>query len=74
MLASSSAKKLVAEHAASLIENGMIVGLGTGSTANYFIEAFILESVYPKYDEIVHRIPRKIQVQNILCTKILFLF
>jgi len=39
MLSSSSAKKLVAEHAASLIENEMTVGLGTGSTANYFIEA-----------------------------------
>lgn len=32
-------KQLVAEHAARQIENGMLVGLGTGSTANYFIEA-----------------------------------
>ncbi|MGR8929328.1 MAG: ribose-5-phosphate isomerase RpiA [Gammaproteobacteria bacterium] len=32
-------KQLVAEHAAQKIENGMLVGLGTGSTANYFIEA-----------------------------------
>lgn len=32
-------KQLVAEHAASLVEDSMIVGLGTGSTANYFIEA-----------------------------------
>jgi ribose 5-phosphate isomerase A len=32
-------KQLVAEYAASLITNGMLVGLGTGSTANYFIEA-----------------------------------
>jgi ribose 5-phosphate isomerase A len=31
-------KKLVAVHAANLVEDGMIVGLGTGSTANYFIE------------------------------------
>ncbi len=32
-------KQRVAEHAAQQIENGMLVGLGTGSTANYFIEA-----------------------------------
>jgi len=32
-------KQLVAEHAAKLVENGMLVGLGTGSTANFFIEA-----------------------------------
>ncbi|MDD2760593.1 MAG: ribose-5-phosphate isomerase RpiA [Methylomonas sp.] len=32
-------KQRVAEHAAQKIENGMLVGLGTGSTANYFIEA-----------------------------------
>jgi ribose 5-phosphate isomerase A len=31
-------KQLVANHAAALVEEGMIVGLGTGSTANYFIE------------------------------------
>ncbi len=31
-------KKSVAIHAANLVEKGMIVGLGTGSTANYFIE------------------------------------
>ncbi|MEZ0233145.1 MAG: ribose-5-phosphate isomerase RpiA [Methylophilaceae bacterium] len=34
-----SDKALVASHAANLVENGMIVGLGTGSTANFFIEA-----------------------------------
>lgn len=34
-----SDKQLVAEHAASLIQDGMVVGLGTGSTANLFIEA-----------------------------------
>ncbi len=32
-------KELVAIHAAQLVKDGMTVGLGTGSTANYFIEA-----------------------------------
>jgi len=32
-------KQRVAEHAAALISDGMLVGLGTGSTANFFIEA-----------------------------------
>ena len=31
-------KELVAYEAARLVEDGMLVGLGTGSTANYFIE------------------------------------
>lgn len=31
-------KQLVALHAARRVEDGMLVGLGTGSTANYFIE------------------------------------
>lgn len=31
-------KQLVAIYAAQFVENGMLVGLGTGSTANYFIE------------------------------------
>lgn len=31
-------KQIVAVHAANLVEDGMLVGLGTGSTANYFIE------------------------------------
>lgn len=31
-------KLLVATHAAQQVNNGMCVGLGTGSTANYFIE------------------------------------
>lgn len=35
----ANAKQTVAAHAASLIDDGMIVGLGTGSTADYFIEA-----------------------------------
>lgn len=30
-------KELVARHAAALVTDGMLVGLGTGSTANYFI-------------------------------------
>ncbi|NDD58775.1 MAG: ribose 5-phosphate isomerase A [Chlamydiae bacterium] len=34
-------KKLVGHRAAELIENGMIVGLGTGSTVFYFIEKLI---------------------------------
>lgn len=37
------AKKAAGEKAATLIENGMIVGLGTGSTAAYFIEALALK-------------------------------
>jgi ribose 5-phosphate isomerase A len=32
-------KQLVAEYAATQIQDGMLVGLGTGSTANFFIEA-----------------------------------
>jgi len=32
-------KELVAIHAAQQVKDGMCVGLGTGSTANYFIEA-----------------------------------
>lgn len=32
-------KELVALEAAKLVKNGMIVGLGTGSTANHFIDA-----------------------------------
>lgn len=39
-------KKAAAEKAATLVEDGMIVGLGTGSTAAYFIEA--LGSRYKK--------------------------
>lgn len=31
-------KQRVAQHAAGQVQNGMIVGLGTGSTANFFIE------------------------------------
>ena len=35
-------KRIAAEKAATLIEDGMIVGLGTGSTASYFIQALIV--------------------------------
>jgi ribose 5-phosphate isomerase A len=31
-------KELVALHVAKLVQDGMLVGLGTGSTANYFIQ------------------------------------
>ncbi|CAN4270171.1 RpiA Ribose 5-phosphate isomerase [Methylophilaceae bacterium] len=31
-------KQAVAIHAANFVKNGMLVGLGTGSTANYFIQ------------------------------------
>ncbi|MBT4146146.1 MAG: ribose 5-phosphate isomerase A, partial [Gammaproteobacteria bacterium] len=30
-------KQLVAQHAAKLVRDGMVVGLGTGSTADFFI-------------------------------------
>lgn len=32
-------KALAAQHAAEMVRDGMMVGLGTGSTANYFIDA-----------------------------------
>ena len=32
-------KELVAQYAAEMVHDGMVVGLGTGSTANFFIEA-----------------------------------
>ncbi len=32
-------KQIVASEAAKIVKDGMVVGLGTGSTANYFIEA-----------------------------------
>jgi len=32
-------KKRLANHAASSVEDGMLIGLGTGSTASYFIQA-----------------------------------
>jgi ribose 5-phosphate isomerase A len=34
-------KRAAAEQAASLVENGMVVGLGTGSTATFLIETLI---------------------------------
>jgi ribose 5-phosphate isomerase A len=38
MLEPINDKQVVAIHAAKYVKNGMLVGLGTGSTANYFIE------------------------------------
>ena len=35
----SEAKKLAAEKAIEYVEDGMIVGVGTGSTVAYFIDA-----------------------------------
>jgi len=34
-------KQLVARQAAALVQDGMLVGLGTGSTANFFIEELV---------------------------------
>ena len=31
-------KEAAGEYAASLVENGMVVGLGTGSTVRYFVD------------------------------------
>jgi len=36
-------KQLVAIHAANYVQSGMLVGLGTGSTANFFIEELALK-------------------------------
>jgi ribose 5-phosphate isomerase A len=43
-------KQRVAIHAAQRIETGMLVGLGTGSTANYFIEALAERNQQEKLD------------------------
>lgn len=40
-MSQENAKKAAAERAADWIKNGMIVGLGTGSTSAYFIESLI---------------------------------
>ncbi len=40
-MSTDSIKKAVGYRAAELIENGMLVGLGTGSTVHYFIERLI---------------------------------
>ena len=39
-------------------------------TGKSFSGALILASVNPQYEKIVHWIPRKIQLHNMLCTKI----
>lgn len=41
-------KQAVALEAASYVKNGMVVGLGTGSTANYFIEALAVRQQQEK--------------------------
>lgn len=38
---SDIAKKAVGRQAANLVQNGMLVGLGTGSTASFFLESLI---------------------------------
>jgi ribose 5-phosphate isomerase A len=38
-MSAETQKKAAAEHALKIVENGRKIGLGTGSTANYFIEA-----------------------------------
>jgi len=43
-------KKLAGIKAAEFVQSGMIVGLGTGSTAYYFVEELINHSSY-KFDE-----------------------
>jgi ribose 5-phosphate isomerase A len=40
-MSQEAGKRAAAQRAAELIENGMIVGLGTGSTAGFFIECLI---------------------------------
>ena len=39
MMKSDDIKKMLGEEAATFVENGMTVGLGTGSTANYLLHA-----------------------------------
>jgi ribose 5-phosphate isomerase A len=38
-MSADTQKKAAAEHALKIVDKGMKIGLGTGSTANYFIEA-----------------------------------
>jgi ribose 5-phosphate isomerase len=40
----SEAKRLAAEKAIEYVEDGMIVGVGTGSTVAYFIDALAASS------------------------------
>ena len=42
-------KKALGQKAAQLIENGMIVGLGSGSTAECFIESLVQRAREKKY-------------------------
>lgn len=41
IMSAEKAKQAAGKQAATLVQNGMIVGLGTGSTSAYFIEALI---------------------------------
>ncbi len=43
-------KKAAAEHAIKIVANGLKIGLGTGSTANYFIEAAAVKVKREKLD------------------------
>ncbi len=45
-----SDKQRVAIHAANLVQGGMTVGLGTGSTTNYFIEELARKKQYEGLD------------------------
>ncbi|MEE9345206.1 MAG: hypothetical protein V3U88_06325 [Methylococcales bacterium] len=47
-------KQLVAQHAVNQVESGMLVGLGNGSTVNYFIEE-LARRVVAKLGQIYHR-------------------
>ncbi len=39
-------KELVANAALDYVEDNMVIGLGTGSTANYFIDG-LADKIYP---------------------------
>lgn len=43
-MTTTAQKKVVAEQAAAMVEDGMLVGLGTGSTATFAIDALIRRS------------------------------
>lgn len=43
-MTTTAQKRVVAEQAAAMVEDGMLVGLGTGSTATFAIEALIRRS------------------------------
>ena len=41
-MSQEKAKKAAAEKATQIVQTGMVIGLGTGSTANYFIDALAI--------------------------------